>query len=93
MERDPFDRDQGGSDVGRDERDYGDEPPAAIRDAAPDYLAPIDDSAPVSGQRRRPSPARRPLTRPSTTGSTPRASSIPRSDRSEPRASRSPRST
>ena len=50
MERDPFDRDQGGSDVGRDlERDFGDEPPAAIRDAAPDYLAPIDDSAPVSG--------------------------------------------
>ena len=38
MERDPFDRDQGGSDVGRDfERDYGDEPPAAIRDAPPDY--------------------------------------------------------
>ena len=37
MERDPFDRDQGGSDVGRDlERDFGDEPPAAIRDAAPD---------------------------------------------------------
>ena len=50
MERDPFERDQGGSDVGRDvERDYGDEPPPAIRDAAPDYLAPIDDTAPVSG--------------------------------------------
>ena len=50
MERDPFDRDQGGSDVGRDlQRDVGDEPPAAIRDAAPDYLAPIDDTAPVSG--------------------------------------------
>lgn len=46
MERDP----QGGSDVGRDrERDFGDEPPPAIRDSAPDYLAPIDASAPVSG--------------------------------------------
>ena len=46
MERDL----EGGSDVGRDlERDLGDEPPGAIRDAAPDYLAPIDDSAPVSG--------------------------------------------
>ena len=46
MERDL----EGGSDIGRDlERDLGDEPPAAIRDAAPDYLAPIDDSAPVSG--------------------------------------------
>ena len=41
---------QGGSDVGRDyERDLGDETPAAIRDTAPDYLAPIDASAPVSG--------------------------------------------
>ena len=51
MERDPFERDQGGgSDVGRDfERDYGDEPAPAFRDAAPDFLAPIDDSAPVSG--------------------------------------------
>ena len=95
MERDPFDRDQGGSDVGRDfERDYGDEPPAAIRDAAPDYLAPIDDIGP--GQRPHPAArerAPRPPTRPSTTGSTPRASCIPRSGRSERRASRSPRST
>jgi len=42
--------DLGGSDVGRDiERDLGDTPPAAIRDTAPDYLAPIDASAPVSG--------------------------------------------
>ena len=50
MERDPIEREQGGSDFGRDhERDYGDEPPPAIRDAPPDYLAPIDDSAPVSG--------------------------------------------
>jgi len=41
--------DLGGSDVGRDiERDLGD-PPAAIRDTAPDYLAPIDADAPVSG--------------------------------------------
>ncbi len=40
----------GGSDVGRDlERDMGDAPPATIRDTAPDYLSPIDASAPVSG--------------------------------------------
>ena len=40
----------GGSDVGRDlERDLGDVPPATIRDAPPDYLTPIDASAPVSG--------------------------------------------
>jgi hypothetical protein len=40
----------GGSDVGRDlERDLGDVPPATIRDAPPDYLSPIDASAPVSG--------------------------------------------
>lgn len=40
----------GGSDVGRDiERDLGDEPPAAIRDAAPDYLAPLEEGGPVSG--------------------------------------------
>ena len=47
MERDPF---AGGSDVGRDlERDLGDEPPASIRDAAPDYLAPIEEGG--AGQR------------------------------------------
>jgi hypothetical protein len=41
---------QGGSDVGRDyERDLGDEPPTTLRDTAPDYLAPIDATAPVSG--------------------------------------------
>ena len=41
---------QSRSDYGRDlERDMGDEPPAALRDAAPDYLAPIDADAPVSG--------------------------------------------
>jgi hypothetical protein len=40
----------GGSDVGRDlERELGDAPPAALRDSAPDYLTPIDASAPVSG--------------------------------------------
>jgi hypothetical protein len=40
----------GGSDYGRDiERDMGDAPPEAIRDRAPDVLAPIDDRAPVSG--------------------------------------------
>jgi hypothetical protein len=42
--------DLGGSDVGRDiERDLGDTPPATLRDSPPDYLAPIDASAPVSG--------------------------------------------
>lgn len=46
MERDLPD----GGEVGRIvERDLGDEPPPAYRDAAPDYLAPIDGSAPVSG--------------------------------------------
>jgi hypothetical protein len=47
MERDP---NEGGRDVGADwGRDLGDEPPVLIRDAAPDVLAPIDASAPVSG--------------------------------------------
>ena len=47
MERDSY---EGGSDVGRDPaRDLGDEPPALIRDAAPNVLAPIDESSPVSG--------------------------------------------
>jgi len=42
--------DPGGSDVGLDiDRDLGDAPPATIRDTPPDYLAPIDASAPVSG--------------------------------------------
>jgi hypothetical protein len=46
MDQDPG----GGSDVVRDlERELGDEPPGLIRDSAPDYLAPIDPSAPVSG--------------------------------------------
>jgi hypothetical protein len=40
----------GGSDYGRDtERDLGDGWPEAIRDTAPDVLAPIDENAPVSG--------------------------------------------
>ena len=42
--------DQGGSDIGRDlERDLGEIPPSTIRDTPPDYLAPIDADAPVSG--------------------------------------------
>jgi hypothetical protein len=46
MERDST----GGSDYGRDDaRDLGDEPPASFRDTAPDVLAPIDITAPVSG--------------------------------------------
>ncbi|HEX8939426.1 MAG TPA: DUF1444 family protein [Candidatus Limnocylindrales bacterium] len=40
----------GGRDVGADpERDFGDEPAPAWRDAPPDRLTPIDPSAPVSG--------------------------------------------
>jgi hypothetical protein len=40
----------GGSDYGLDHRrDMGDETPGAIRDAAPDVLAQIDATAPVSG--------------------------------------------
>jgi hypothetical protein len=55
MERDPY---EGGTDVGPDVvRDLGDEPPAAIRDAPPDILSPIDDSAPVSGHAPRPEPS------------------------------------
>ena len=45
-----MERDTNGTDVGRDyERGLGDETTGAIRDSAPDYLAPIDASAPVSG--------------------------------------------
>jgi hypothetical protein len=52
MERDPF---EGGSDVGNDiARDLGDEPPASYRDTAPDILAPIDESSPVSGHNPAP---------------------------------------
>jgi hypothetical protein len=40
----------GGSDHGRNgPRDLGDEPPGSFRDTAPDRLAPIDASSPVSG--------------------------------------------
>jgi hypothetical protein len=40
----------GGSDYGSDiHREYGDEPAPAYRDSAPDVLAPIDASSPVSG--------------------------------------------
>jgi hypothetical protein len=54
MERDPW---TGGSDVGRDDsRTLGDEPPASIRDTAPDVLAPIDADAPVSGHVPAPVP-------------------------------------
>ncbi|HET7030322.1 MAG TPA: hypothetical protein VFI34_07410 [Candidatus Limnocylindrales bacterium] len=46
MERDL----EGGNDVGRDElRDLADDATGALRDTAPDPLAPIDASAPVSG--------------------------------------------
>lgn len=55
MERDPF---EGGSDVGSDiARDLGDEPPAQIRDAAPDLLSPIDPTSPVSGHMPAPEPS------------------------------------
>lgn len=53
MERDP----QGGSDYGQDlRRDIGDEPPATLRDHAPDLLAPIDETSPVSGHVPPPEP-------------------------------------
>ncbi len=55
----------GGSDVGRDyERDIADESPGAMRDAAPDYLAPIDASAPVSGHSPAPEPTSSPAAMP-----------------------------
>ncbi len=55
MERDPF---EGGRDVGSDiTRDLGDEPPASYRDTAPDLLAPIDESSPVSGHNPAPQSA------------------------------------
>jgi hypothetical protein len=46
----------GGSDFGQDMR-MGDEQPGALRDAAPDVLAPIDASAPVSGHTQPPPPS------------------------------------
>ena len=61
MEQDPG----GGSDVVRDlERELGDEPPALIRDSAPDYLAPIDASAPVSGHQPVPASTSSPVDAP-----------------------------
>jgi len=54
----------GGTDVSRDiEREFGDEHPPLIRDSPPDYLAPIDASAPISGH----SPAPEPTTSPADT--------------------------
>ena len=62
MERDP---NEGGNDVGRDVvRDLSDEPPAAIRDAPPDILSPIDASAPVSGHVPAPEPSASPADAP-----------------------------
>jgi hypothetical protein len=50
MERESQGLSEGGHDVGRDlERELGDEAPGTLRHAAPDYLAPIDESSPVSG--------------------------------------------
>ena len=50
---------QGGSDFGQDYlRDMGDETPGALRDTAPDLLAPIDESSPVSGHVVAPESAR-----------------------------------
>jgi hypothetical protein len=61
MEQDPG----GGSDVVRDlDRELGDEPPALIRDSAPDYLAPIDASAPVSGHQPAPASTSSPVDAP-----------------------------
>jgi len=55
----------GGSDVGRDPaRELGDEPAPAIRDAAPDYFAPIDADAPVSGHVPAPEPTSSPVESP-----------------------------
>lgn len=63
MDRDP--REGGGSDVGSDVgRDLGDEPAPAYRDAAPDYLSPIDARAPVSGHIRPPESAASPTEMP-----------------------------
>jgi hypothetical protein len=56
---------QGGSDIGRDyERDLGDEPTSAIRDSAPDFLSPIDESSPVSGHTPAPEPTGSPADAP-----------------------------
>jgi hypothetical protein len=61
MERDP----DGGLDVGRDlERELGDEPPASMRVSAPEYLVPIDASAPVSGHSPAPESSLSPVDSP-----------------------------
>ena len=55
----------GGSDVGRESgRDLGDEPAPAIRDAPPDYFAPIAEDAPVSGHVPAPEPTSSPVESP-----------------------------
>ena len=55
----------GGNDAGRDHaRDFGDEPAPAIRDSAPDFLAPIDADAPVSGHNPPPQPTSSPAESP-----------------------------
>lgn len=60
MEREP----EGGTDMGRDlGRELADEP-ATMRDTAPDYLAPIDDSGPVSGHSPAPAPRSSPVDAP-----------------------------
>ena len=61
MEQEP----PGGSDIGLDiSRDLGDEPAPSLRDSAPDYLAPIDASAPVSGHSPAPEPTSSPADAP-----------------------------
>ncbi|HEX6869314.1 MAG TPA: DUF1444 family protein [Candidatus Limnocylindrales bacterium] len=61
MEQEP----PGGSDIGLDiARDLGDEPAPSLRDSAPDYLAPIDASAPVSGHSPAPEPTSSPADAP-----------------------------
>ena len=61
MEQDP----PGGSDIGLDlARDLGEEPAPSMRDSAPDYLAPIDASAPVSGHSPAPEPTSSPADAP-----------------------------
>jgi hypothetical protein len=55
----------GGSDVGREyARDLGDEPAPAIRDAPPDYFAPIAEDSPVSGHVPAPEPTSSPVESP-----------------------------
>ncbi len=61
MERDP----DGGTDVGLDlERELSDDAPASLRDAAPNYLTPIDESSPISGHSPAPEPAASPADSP-----------------------------